>query len=193
MQKFIDTLNSYVQLNKEEISALQNVLVHSKILSLKKGQLLWQYGDAPKVEIFVNEGLLRQFTIENSGNEKIIQLFKEHDLIHDCSAKPIEYAIQVIEDCNLICMKNIDSENIATQYPVFEKIGRIMTEKLMLQQKAHVNLLMISNPEERYKQIQKSNPDLIKRLSVTHLAQYLNLSRETISRIRGKVVEHNFL
>lgn len=193
MQNFIDTLNSYGQLNEEEFFALQKVLTQSKIITRKKGQYLWHYGDTPKVELFVNEGLLRQFTIESNGNEKIVQIFKEHDLIHDCSGKPIEYAIQAIEDCKLLYINNSESENLAMQFPIFEKLGRKMTEAVMLNHKAHVSLLMISNPEERYKQIQKSNPDFIKRLSVTHLAQYLNLSRETISRIRGKVVEHSIL
>lgn len=193
MEKFITTLNSYGLLSNEEITALQNLLSKSKKLTLKKGQFLWQYDDMPQVEVFVNEGLLRQFTVEKNGNEKIIQLYKEQDLIHDCSGKPIEYAIQAIEDCNLLCTRNEDSEMLFTQFPVFEKSGRKMTEALMLKHKAHVNLLLISNPEARYKLLQKTNPELIKRLSVTHLAQYLSLSRETISRIRGKVVEHSIL
>ena len=193
MEKFINKLNSYGMLSNEEIAALQNTLSKSKILTLKKGQYLWQYGDTPQVEVFVNVGLLRQFTIESNGNEKIIQLYQQQDLIHDCSGKPIEYAIQAIEDCNLLCIRNADSEMLFTQFPVFEKSGRKMTEALMLKHKAHVNLLLISNPEARYKQLQKTNPELIQRLSVTHLAQYLSLSRETISRVRGKVVEHSIL
>jgi CRP-like cAMP-binding protein len=193
MQNFIDTLNTHSQLNAEEIVALQNAISQSKIIILKKGEFLWQFGDRPNVEIFVNKGLLRQYNIERNGNEKIIQVFIDHDLIHDCSGKPIEYAIQAIEDCELLCIENTVSEQVAKQYPIFEKAGRKMTEVLMLKHKAHVNLLMISNPEERYKLIQKSNPELFKRLSVTHLAQYLNLSRETISRLRGKVAEHSIM
>jgi|JI9StandDraft_2_1071091.scaffolds.fasta_scaffold112359_2 CRP-like cAMP-binding protein len=193
MEKFITTLNSYGLLSNEEITALQNLLSKSKKLTLKKGQFLWQYDDMPQVEVFVNEGLLRQFTVEKNGNEKIIQLYQDQDFIHDCSGKPIEYAIQAIEDCNLLCTRNEDSEMLFTQFSVFEKSGRKMTEALMLKHKAHINLLLISNPEARYKQLQKTNPELIKRLSVTHLAQYLSLSRETISRIRGKVVEHSIL
>jgi len=193
MEKFITKLNTYGPLSSEEITALQNLLSKSKKLTLKKGQFLWQYDDMPQVEVFVNEGLLRQFTVEKNGNEKIIQLYQDQDFIHDCSGKPIEYAIQAIEDCNLLCTRNEDSEMLFTQFSVFEKSGRKMTEALMLKHKAHINLLLISNPEARYKQLQKTNPELIKRLSVTHLAQYLSLSRETISRIRGKVVEHSIL
>ncbi len=193
MENFIDTLNAIGELNNDEVFALQKVIAQSKILTLKKGQFLWQYGDTPQIEVFVNLGLLRQYIIESNGNEKIIQVFKEQDLVHDCSGKPIEYYIQAIEDSQLLCVKNKDSESLSTQFPVFEKIGRKMTETLMLKHKVHVNLLMISNPEERYKEIQKTNPDLIKRLSVTHLAQYLGLSRETLSRVRGKVVEHSIL
>jgi CRP-like cAMP-binding protein len=193
MDKFISALNTYQTLSHHEVFALQKVLTQSKTISLKKGQYLWQYGDTPKVEVFVNDGLLRQYNVESSGNEKIIQIFQENDLIHDCSGEPITYHIQAIENCKLLILKNTDFLSITSQFPNFEKTGRKMTEAIMLKHKAHINLLMISNPEGRYKQIQKLNPELIKRLSVTHLAQYLSLSRETISRIRAKVVEPSFL
>ncbi len=193
MENIINTLNSFCELNNEEISALQVVLANAKRFSVKKGQYLWQYGDTPKVELYVDSGMLRHFVIENNGNEKILQIYKEQDFIHDCSGQPIEYAVQAIEDCELISPVTVDYEQLASDFPVFEKIGRKMVEAHMLNYKEHINTLMKSNPEERYRQLQNTRSDLIKRISVTHLAQYLGLSRETLSRIRGKVSESSIL
>ncbi|MBK6355051.1 MAG: hypothetical protein IPF46_17090 [Saprospiraceae bacterium] len=73
------------------------------------------------------------------------------------------------------------------EFPAIERVSRKVAEILMLNYKEHVNLLMKSNPEERYRYLLDTNPDLVKRISVTHLAQYLGISRETLSRIRAKI------
>lgn len=57
----------------------------------------------------------------------------------------------------------------------------------------HITILMKYNPEERYKYLIANKPDLFKRISVTHIAQFLDMSRETLSRMRAKVFEQNIL
>ncbi len=62
-----------------------------------------------------------------------------------------------------------------------------MMERDLLFQREHVNLLLKYNPQERYKYLLENSPIRISRISVTHLAQYLGISRETLSRMRAKV------
>ena len=56
-----------------------------------------------------------------------------------------------------------------------------------------MNMLMKPGPEERYKFLLQTEPELVNRVSVTHLAQYLGISRETLSRMRAKVAEGSIL
>jgi hypothetical protein len=41
--------------------------------------------------------------------------------------------------------------------------------------------------EERYLFLLKTRPDLINRISVKDLASYLEMTRETLSRMRGRI------
>ena len=49
------------------------------------------------------------------------------------------------------------------------------------------------SPEERYKYLLTNKPELVQRISVTHLAQFLDISRETLSRMRARLAEQNIL
>lgn len=189
IDNIIKTYNSFEQLGDEEIFALKEILAHSKHVTLKRGQYLWQEGDTPDFEAYVNFGILRQFVTEDNGNEKIIQFFQEEYFIHDCSGNPVEHCVQALEDCDLLTIKSnhMNWEQIMLEFPAIERVSRKVAEILMLNHKEHVNLLMKSNPEERYRYLLDTNPDLVKRISVTHLAQYLGISRETLSRIRAKI------
>lgn len=189
----IKTLDRYEPLSVEEITALQQLNPFMKSTTLKKGHYLFQEGDIPDMVYYIQFGLMRQFLNDTSDNEKIIQFFREEDFIHDCSSyyeqRPIDYYVQALEDCDLVYFRLADVEHLQNDYPVFEKIGRKMLEGHITDHKEHLALLMKYNPEERYQYILKHSPELIQRLTVTHLAQYLSMSRETLSRIRVNICE----
>lgn len=186
MENILKAVGRYELLTEEESYVFSQAIAGSKSVFLKKGQYLWAYGDLPDYEIYVCSGLLRQYVIDND-NEKILHFYKEEDFFSDCTGQPVANYVQAIEDCELLIIRNPDWGAIAEKYPVMGRIGQKMMEELVQAQRQHLCLLMIANPEERYRQFLQSNPDLISRVSVTHLAQYLGLSRETISRIRAKV------
>jgi len=105
----------------------------------------------------------------------------------------VDYSVQALEDCEVSYFKLMDVAHLYTEYPEFEKIGRIMMENNVSIHKDHLSLLMQYNPEERYKYILNNEPYLIQRLTVTHLAQYLDITRETLSRMRAKVCGNGIL
>lgn len=193
MENIIATLEKIEKLSKDELNAISQLQPHTHRTTLKRGNYLYQSGDTPDFVVFVEFGLLRHIVTDSSDNEKIIQFYKEDDFIHDCHCyyeqKPVDYSVQALEDCELSCFKLPDVEHLTTDFPVFEKIGRKMLEGHLTNHKEHITLLMKFNPEERYKYILENNPELIQRVTVTHLAQYLGLSRETLSRMRAKVFE----
>lgn len=193
IDNIIKTLNNYDQLNSDEMTALQQLNPFMKHATLKKGHYLFQEGDIPDLVYYMEFGLMRKFLNDTNGNEKIIQFYKEEDFIHDCNCyyeqRAIDYFIQALEDCDLTYFKLSDVEHLQNDFPVFEKIGRKMLEGYIINHTEHLSLLMKYSPEERYQKILDHSPELIQRLTVTHLAQYLSISRETLSRMRAKIFE----
>ena len=63
---------------------------------------------------------------------------------------------------------------------------RRLSLHIMLKAEEHSNLFKLYTPTERYHYIEKNNPELLQRISLSQLATYLGVTRETLSRIRGK-------
>jgi CRP-like cAMP-binding protein len=195
MDKFVSHIQKQVQLTDDELYVVKEFAAFGKTILLKKGEHLLEPGNMNDLFVFVNEGILRQYVTDANGNEKIIQLLMEGRAFEDCVeiAAPIDYAIQAIEDCELYCFNMQDIAHLNEKFAVLERIGNTMAMSNMQVNNEHIALLMKYTPEERYKYILEHKPELIQRLSVTHLAQYLDISRETLSRIRGKVFEQSIL
>lgn len=197
MDKIIQKLSEIEPLNPAQHEALLALQPFMKNFTLKKGQYLYQYGDIPDYVVFIDFGILRHVINDSNENEKILRFYMEDDFIEDCQSfneqKPVEYSVQALEDCELSYFKFMEVVHLYSEYPEFEKIGRKMMESNASIHVEHLTLLMKFNPDERYQYIMKNEPHLIRRLTVTHLAQYLDLSRETLSRIRAKVVGNGIM
>lgn len=195
MDKFVESINTAVPLSVEEWAMLTSFSALGKSVFLKKGEHLLEPGNVNDILVFVSSGILRHYVTDANGNEKIVRLYMDGRVFDDCAkiAAPIDYGIQAIEDSELLCFSQHDILESAMQFSMLERVGGALAIKNMQLDNEHIALLMKYTPEERYKYIIENRPELVQRLSVTHLAQYLDMSRETLSRIRAKVFEHGVL
>ena len=67
--------------------------------------------------------------------------------------------------------------------------GRLIAEHVLTVQTDRVESFLFENAEQRYLNFIDKNPDIINRISLTHLASYLGIERQSLSRIRKKIVE----
>ncbi len=197
MDKFIATIHRIEKLNTEEALALKQFTTVAQTRFLKKGEYLLKPGEANELMVHIDTGMLRQYLTDANGNEKILQLYTEGCVFEDCTnltiGNTMQYAIQALEDCELTCFSLHDILQISDKYPVFQKVGSLITSINLQSYNEHTAILMKYSPEERYKYMLEHKAALVQRLSVTHLAQYLDMSRETLSRMRAKVFEISIL
>ncbi len=197
MSNIINTLEKLAPLSAQERVAVDEVCSRMYKVSLRKGEYLYECGDIPDFEAYVERGMLRHYVTDNNCNEKIIQFYKEEDFIHDCKSfetgVPVDYSVQALEDCELLLISLADVAGYCRNVPLFDRVGFTMMQAHLANYQEHITIIMKYTPEERYKYVLEHKPELIQRLSVTHLAQFLGLSRETLSRMRAKVVESSIL
>ncbi|KOY86256.1 hypothetical protein AD998_08955 [bacterium 336/3] len=164
----------------------------TQIKQLKKGDYFLTNDKVCQHSAYVQKGILRHFLIDTKGNEKITQFSMKGEFVSDCESyihqKSSAYNIQAIEPCELIIFKNASLQELSNTNPTFEKIGRQVTHQILSNYKEHLMLLLNYNPEEKYQYILKNKPEFILNISVTHLSQFLGLTRETLSRLRRKVI-----
>lgn len=194
MKSYIETVKQVERLSETELDAVEKLRPLFKTVTIAKNDYLFQLGEVMNISFMVEKGLLRLYIEDENFNEKILQFLKEKDFFDDCKSyygnEPISYTLQAIEDTEITYFLMADFERMAINYPVLNSIGININYEIMMEHKNHLALLMDKNPENRYRQILDKNPCLVQRLSVTHLSQYLGMSRECLSRIRAKKPVH---
>jgi len=157
---------------------------------LDKGQILLKEGQVCRYIYFIETGLLRTYYIKNGKEINLNFAFEDSfvtNLKSFLSERPSAYCISASEDTTVWKFSRIQLLDLYRQSGELESFGRKLMERLLIRQEDHSNLFKLYNPAERYHYIAKYSPQLLQRVSLSQLASYLGISRETISRIRRDV------
>ena len=188
----LKNISRFITLTPEEEQHFISLL---KAKKLKKKQYLLQEGDVSRYEYFVNKGCLRTYTIDEKGQEHIIQFAIEDwwtgDMYSFLTQTPARYTIDAIEDSELFCLEKNALEELYIKVPKFEKFFRHLLQNafIALQERIIANL---SQPaDERYCTFITKYPDMEKRLPLKQIAAYLGITPESLSRIRSSYIKSN--
>jgi len=140
----------------------------------------------------LKKGIFRHYMIDTLGKQKILKFSLKNEFVSDCESfmyqKPALYSIQAIEDAKIILFKNSQLKKLSEQYPVLARINNQIVQQILSSYKEHLMIIMNLSPNERYQYVLQNQPELILRISVKYLSQFLGLSRETVSRLRSKAM-----
>jgi CRP-like cAMP-binding protein len=185
-------------LSKSEISSeeFQQLSAYLKQKSVKKGELLLRQGEICTHSFFVSAGLLRSYTIDESGKEHIIQFAPEDWLIVDRSSSffnlPSELYIDAIEDSEVVFLGSDFIEKASCLTPSFSTFNNKALHSHILQLQKRVNLLLGATAEQRYLDFITLYPSLTLRIPQWMIASYLGITPESLSRVRKELARRNF-
>jgi CRP-like cAMP-binding protein len=155
----------------------------------KKGEFILRQGQICKTIMFVEDGYLRTF-IDKDGTEINTDFTFEGNFTTNLkslrSSSLAETSIQAGENSTIY---EFDKDRLLELYKVsaeIESFGRKLLEQLLIAQEDHTNLFKIYSPTERYQYLQANKPEILQRISLSQLASYLGVARETLTRIRKK-------
>jgi CRP-like cAMP-binding protein len=156
-----------------------------------KNQLILKAGEIPKFSIFVLKGCLRQYVVNEKGEELIVYFAEERHFIGDLPSirnKTISnYNFQAIEACELLTISADNWEKAFVEFPWWTKghLAGYQKWASLMQQQMTENLTLTG--EARYLKLLKAKPKLFQRVPQHYIASYLGISPETLSRIRKKI------
>jgi CRP-like cAMP-binding protein len=184
----LKSIGNHVSLNDEEIEICKTLFIPKK---LRKRQYLLQEGDICKYTAFVEKGLLRTFTVDEKGNEPILQFSMEGwwiaDLYSFLTQEPSPYHIEALEDCELLLITQPSWETLLKKVPPLERFFRILVQNNLIATQRRLMGAMIETAEEKYLKLIENSPDCMQRLPQHMIAAYLGITRETLSRIRSQI------
>lgn len=181
------------QFNYSSPNEVAFIRKHLTLQKLSKGDFYLQHGEVQTEIGFIHSGLIRRYYINEKGNEITTGFTKENQYVTDYPAfirqRPTKYYFKCIEPTILV---NFSYEAIQTCYKQFknsEMQGRMIAEKVLTILNDRVEGFLFNTAEERYLTFLEENEDLMNRVSLTHLASFLGIERQSLSRIRKRPSE----
>jgi CRP-like cAMP-binding protein len=138
---------------------------------------------------FITKGAVRMYyIIKGEERSKDFQFEGQFtgSLASMLTQTPSKFAIAALEDTTLIEINGSDLLSLYDDYKVWERFGRIyLTNSFLYKEKREASLLFDSSTT-RYENLVREQPQHIQRIPLKHLASYLGITPESLSRIRKK-------
>ncbi len=181
-------INSRVLLTDEEFNICTKFFIPKK---LKKHQFLLNEGDVCRYIGFVNSGCLREYKIDNKGVEHILQFAIEDwwvsDLHSFLSGLPATYNIDALQDSEVLLIEKSAREVLLNNCPKMERFFRLLIEANHVAAQQRIADSLSASAEERYLKFIKTYPRLFEQVPQNHIASYLGITPQSLSRIRKEL------
>jgi CRP-like cAMP-binding protein len=185
---FFQNFNKKVALAQEEETLVKTYLTPKK---LRKKQYLLQEGDVCKSIAFIEKGALKAYSIDDTGNEHIIQFGIEGWIISDLysflTGEPATYNIDAIEDAELVLINKSAHEELLQKLSKYETFTRMNITGAYLAMQKRLTSIISSPLDERYANFTATYPEIVQRVPQHMIAAYMGLTPETLSRIRRRI------
>lgn len=181
----LNNISGYIQLSETEKQIFVSML---KPMTLKRKQMLLKTGEICRYSSFVIQGCLRGYSIDENGDEHVLNFAPQNWWIADMYSliiqKPGVLNIEALEDTQILTLSKIHQEELYVKVPVFERFFRIITENSLVsyQQRLLDNLSLTA--EERYNNFCKRYPTLITALPAKQIASYIGVTPEFFSKMK---------
>lgn len=169
----------------------EELMLYAKFKTFKKGEVVVREGQYSKKAYLIVQGCARAyylkdgkdisdwFTFENQFAAPIVSFFSD---------EPSPHYVEFIEDSTVYEFSKDMIDHLSDKYHDFERfISKVVTET-MLGLCQRLNSIQFNKAEDRYRQLLLIYPDITNRIPLTHIASYLGITLETLSRIRSAKV-----
>ncbi len=188
-QYFIDLRKNCPELTTAEIEEFSKGLTVSE---LTKNEVYTEEGKIQKQGAFIVEGLMRETFTDDLGNERNMNFLQENQYAFHyptfMKREPSPFSYQCIEPTVVVNLPINHIHNAYEKIPKFEKYGRMRSEKRILLQRQRLKDFISKSAEQRYIDFVEKNPQLLQRITISHLCSYLGMERQTLTRIRKKLL-----
>lgn len=178
-----------IDLTKEEQEEFLSILSERKT---GKKEVLIRPGDSVSSEYYVVRGCLKAYYLDENGDEHIIQFAVEDWWISDFEAffkeAPAELYLETIEESVLLEIQKDALEVLYQRIPKFERFFRLKTTGAFVSLRSRILSSLQKNSKERYLEFCKAYPNIEKRVANYHIANYLGIQPESLSRIRKELL-----
>lgn len=187
MEKFVEFILQFGNLNKQQIDLITSKATKKE---LRKDEYFSEAGKIPRQVGFVVEGVVRGCYFNNKGEEITRCFIPENNLVVDyvnfeANSASSEY-LQASTDCKLIVFLKQDWDELSHTIVGWDNIKNKMVQKC-LYQKSRKSPVVSQTATTRYLEFMNNYPTLTNRVALSHVASYLGITQQSLSRIRKNI------
>lgn len=162
-------------------------------VSISRGKYLVKPGDTTPHLYLILKGVIRAF-IKEDGKEITTWINEENEIVSSIrnlglsSSYSPEY-LQAIENSSLIALPYSVVEYLYEHFPEANVVGRKLLEENYRGAEERAYICRIASAEKKYQHFINTRPGLVNRISLKYIASYLNMTIETLSRVRSRMAD----
>ncbi|MGB3587554.1 MAG: Crp/Fnr family transcriptional regulator [Tunicatimonas sp.] len=184
MNDLITSIQQFDRFSKEEVEAFV-AAAHPQQFS--KGELFLQEGQVSREIAFIQQGLLMHYT-NHDGDTIPCDFAMEGEWVaylkSFSSGQPADMNIVALEDSLVYAFSRDRLQSLYQVYPRFMALQNYHVEQAFISTSQHANSLAMLSAQQRYNQLVQQKPELVQRIPQYHLAAYLGIKPQSLSRIR---------
>ena len=178
----------YSTMTHEELDVLERIIIPMKFT---KGQSILKEGEVCKNIYYLDRGLIRQFYLKNE-KEVTEHLGADHSIFMCIESlfkeEPTKLQVEALENSWVYALPKSDLEKIALHNVNIQMMFRKILEESLIISQIHADLVRFESAKSRYQKMQKLYPQVILRSPLTYVANYLQMTPETLSRVRASIL-----
>lgn len=180
--------NKQAQLSEEVWTEIRSYL---KERTFKKGQFLCRNGQIERYLSIIYTGTCRGFYTNKEGEEISVGFMFANDFVSAyysfLTQRPSLMAIQAVTPITVVSISYTHLNILCDKYKSAERIGRLNAERIYRRKEEREIALLTMDATERYQDLIQRSPQLLQHISLKHIASYLGIKPESLSRIRKQL------
>lgn len=172
----------------DELDILESILVSQKYA---KGEMILKEGEICRQFLYIDKGLVRQFYFKH-GKEVTEHLGQEHTIVMCIESlfkeEPTKLQVEALEPTTVYALPKAELERVAMHNVNIQILYRKILEESLIISQIHADLVRFETAQDRYKKLCKLCPQVVLRAPLVYIASYLQMTPETLSRVRASTL-----
>lgn len=178
----------YSTMTHEELDILESIIVPLKFV---KGETILSEGEICENINYIQQGLVRQYYYKNG--KEVTESLRSDGKIFMCIESlfkevPTKLMCEALEPTYVYALPKKRLEEVSLHNVNLQILYRKILEESLIESQIHADMVRFETAQDRYRRICKLEPKLVLRAPLVYIASYLQMTPETLSRVRSSTL-----
>jgi len=176
-------------IDEKEWSAITTL---ASVINLKKDELIFRKGERSNKEVFLENGIVRAFIVDEDGNEKSTAFFQQGEFMSTQSLRTLggvsRYSYQALCPTKLLFFDSKQLKDVLSETQKLIALGKNIKERELIRLDNRDDCLMQARAADRYMKFVTFYPRLEGQISQRYIASYLGITPVSLSRLKKTMI-----